>query len=154
MSAHARFSSHARKTTDHAVSRAYACLAGEERASFTALLDAVRTRTAVRSVSARRGGLRNVARFVPRYVRPLAAWKGGGGAIYPVVHALVQHLLAVHEVPRFLRVGLVRRREHGAPTQAPLVHFPRRGDALSRSAPAAVDDALGWNPSSCAHRMI
>ena len=47
-SANARFSNYARKTTYYAVSRAYACLAGEERALFTELLDAVRSRTAVR----------------------------------------------------------------------------------------------------------
>ncbi len=102
MSANARFSSYARKTTDHAVSHAYACLAGEERASFTELLDAVRRRTTVRMCPPVVAALHNVARFAPRHVRPLADWKGGGGAMYPVVHALVQHLLAVHEVPRFL----------------------------------------------------
>ena len=102
MSANARFSSYARKTTDHAVSHAYACLAGEERASFTELLDAVRRRTTVRMCPPVVAALHNVARFAPHHVRPLAEWKGGGGAMYPVVHALVQHLLAVHEVPRFL----------------------------------------------------
>src|SRR5262249_12093735 len=102
MSAHARFSSHAKRTTDHAVKRAYAALAVEERPRFAELLLAVRTRSTMRMCPAAVAALRNIARFARSHLRPLAEWAGASGTMYPVVDSLAQHLLARHPVPRFL----------------------------------------------------
>jgi hypothetical protein len=102
MSANARFSSHAKHVTDRAVSRAFSELAPEERARFAELLLAVRTRSTAQVCPVLVSALRNIARFGPWYVRPLAGWSGATGTRYPVVHSLVQHLLAPHPVPRFL----------------------------------------------------
>lgn len=102
MSPHARLSSFVKQTNDRAVSRAYSDLAREERPTFTALLDAIRTRSTVRVCPAVAAALRNLARFGPRYLRPLADWPGARGTMYPVVDSLAQHLLARYRVPRFL----------------------------------------------------
>jgi hypothetical protein len=102
MSVDTRFSSHAKRVTDEAVSGAYATLAACERAPFADLLAALRTRATVRSSPAVVRVARNVARFAGWYVRPLSSWRGAEGTIYPVVHSLAQHLLARHQVPRFL----------------------------------------------------
>ena len=97
-----QFPRHAKRVADGAVKRAYATLEEPCRAAFTELLQAVRTRTTVEICPRLVAALRNIARFADHYVRALDEWPGVEGTVYPVVHALSQHLLARHPVPRFL----------------------------------------------------
>jgi PcfJ-like protein len=102
MSAHARFSSYVRRTTDRAVTSAYTNLTREDRPAFAELLDAVRKRSALRMCPVSVAALRNIARFSSGYLRPLTEWTGAVGTMYPVIESLAQHLLARYRVPRFL----------------------------------------------------
>jgi hypothetical protein len=102
MSAHATFSRHARQAADRAVTRAYADLRPDDRGAFADLLLAVRIRSTARIDPPVVAALRNIARHAAGYRRPLDEWTGLRSTMYPVIHALAQHLLARYAVPRFL----------------------------------------------------